>query len=44
MTADHALLFDDILINAGTLVNGISTRFLPLEEIPARFNYWHVEL
>ena len=44
VTADHALLFDDMLINAGTLVNGATIRLLPLEEMPARFNYWHVEL
>ena len=44
MTADHALLFGDMLINAGTLVNGTTIRLLPLEEMPARFNYWHVEL
>ena len=44
LTADHALLFDDMLINAGTLVNGTTIRLLPLEEMPARFNYWHVEL
>ena len=44
VTADHALLFDDMLINAGTLVNGTSIRLLLLSEMPARFNYWHVEL
>ena len=45
MTADHALLFDDMLINAGALAeDGTPIRFLPLEEMPARFNYWHVEL
>ena len=44
VTADHALLFGDMLINAGTLVNGTTIRLLPLEEMPARFNYWHVEL
>ena len=44
VTADHALLFDDMLINAGTLINGTTIRLLPLSEMPARFNYWHVEL
>ena len=44
VTADHALLFDDMLINAGTLVNGTTIRLLPLAGLPARFNYWHVEL
>ena len=44
LTADHALLFGDMLINAGTLVNGTTIRLLPLAGLPARFNYWHVEL
>ena len=44
LTADHALLFDDILINAGTLVNGTTIRLLPLAGLPARFAWWHVEL
>ena len=44
VTGDHALLFDDMLVNAGTLVNGTTIRLLSLEEMPARFNYWHVEL
>ena len=41
---DHALLFDDMLINAGTLVNGTTIRLLPLAGLPSMFNYWHVEL
>ena len=44
VTADHALLFDDMLINAGTLVNGTTIRLLPLAELPTRFVWWHVEL
>ena len=44
VTADHALLFDDMLINAGTLVNGTTIRLLPLAGLPASFNYWHLEL
>ena len=45
VTGDHALLFGDMLVNAGTLAeDGTPIRFLPLEEMPARFNYWHVEL
>ena len=44
VTADHALLFDDMLINAGTLVNGTTIRLLPLAGLPSMFNYWHVEL
>ena len=44
MTGDHALLFDDMLINAGTLVNGTTIRLLPLAGLPTRFTWWHVEL
>ena len=44
VTADHALLFDDMLINAGTLVNGTTIRLLPLAGLPSMFTYWHVEL
>ena len=44
VTADHALLFDDMLINAGTLVNGTTIRLLPLAGLPTRFTWWHVEL
>ena len=44
VTGDHALLFDDMLINAGTLVNGTTIRLLPLAGLPSMFNYWHVEL
>ena len=45
VTADHALLFGDMLVNAGTLAeDGTPVRFLPLAELPTRFIWWHVEL
>ena len=45
VTADHALLFDDMLINAGALAeDGTTIRLLPLAGLPSMFNYWHVEL
>ena len=45
VTADHALLFGDMLINAGTLAeDGTPIRFLPLSEMPTKFVWWHVEL
>ena len=45
MTADHALLFGDMLVNAGTLAeDGTPIRFVPLAELPTRFIWWHVEL
>ena len=45
MTADHALPFGDMLVNAGTLAeDGTTIRLLPLSEMPTRFIWWHVEL
>jgi len=45
LTADHALLFGDMLVNAGTLAeDGTPVRFAPLSEMPTRFAWWHVEL
>ena len=45
VTGDHALLFDDMLVNAGTLAeDGTPIRFVPLSEMPTRFVWWHVEL
>ena len=45
VTADHALLFGDMLVNAGTLAeDGTPIRFVPLSEMPTKFVWWHVEL
>ena len=45
VTADHALLFGDMLVNAGALAeDGTPIRFVPLAELPTRFVWWHVEL
>ena len=44
VTGDHALLFGDLLINAGALVNGTSIRLVPLAEMPTKFTWWHLEL
>ena len=45
VTADHALLFGDMLVNAGTPAeDGTPVRFAPLSEMPTRFAWWHVEL
>lgn len=43
VTADHALLVDGMLINAGALVNGATIRPVPLHQMPPRFSYWHIE-
>ncbi|MEO1140581.1 MAG: Hint domain-containing protein [Pseudomonadota bacterium] len=43
ITADHALLIDDMLVNAGALVNHDTIQFVPLSEMPAEFTYYHIE-
>jgi len=41
LTADHALLIDGLLINAGALVNG--TTITDLRDLPERVTVYHVE-
>lgn len=43
LTADHALLVDEVLVNAGALVNGTTIRFEPLSRLPASFEVYHIE-
>jgi hypothetical protein len=42
VSADHAVLVEDILIQAGALVNGVS--ILREQNVPETFTYYHVEL
>jgi inosine/xanthosine triphosphate pyrophosphatase family protein len=42
VSADHAVLVEDILIQAGALVNGVS--ILREKNVPETFTYYHVEL
>jgi hypothetical protein len=42
VSPDHALLVDDVLIQAGALVNG--TSIVRESRVPPRFTYYHVEL
>jgi hypothetical protein len=42
LSPDHALLIDNVLINAGALVNG--TSIIRETDVPATFTYYHVEL
>jgi hypothetical protein len=43
LTADHALIFDGLAINAGALVNGTTITLEPLAALPDRVTYYHVE-
>jgi hypothetical protein len=42
VSAEHALLVEDILVQAGALVNGISV--IREADVPETFTYYHVEL
>jgi Hint domain len=42
LSPDHAILVDDVLIQAGALVNGIS--IVRETKVPETFTYYHVEL
>jgi ELWxxDGT repeat protein len=42
VTPDHAVLVDDVLIQAGALVNG--TSIVRERNVPERFTYYHIEL
>ena len=43
LTADHGLILDDLVINAGALVNGTSIQFVPASELPNPMIVYHVE-
>jgi hypothetical protein len=42
VSPDHALLIEDVLVNAGALVNGAS--IVREADVPEIFTYWHIEL
>jgi len=43
LTADHALLIDRLLVDAGALVNGRSIVSVPLSEFDGSYTVYHVE-
>ncbi|MAQ85223.1 MAG: hypothetical protein CMH12_18515 [Maritimibacter sp.] len=43
LTTDHALIMDGLAITAGALVNGSTIAFEPIESLPDRVTYYHVE-
>ena len=43
LSANHAMVMGDMLVNAGAMVNGDTIRFVKLSDMPATFTYYHVE-
>ncbi|PWK60648.1 Hint domain-containing protein [Roseicyclus mahoneyensis] len=43
LTADHALMIDGVLVNAGALVNGTTIRPVPLDELGGSYTVYHIE-
>ncbi|MEE4173087.1 MAG: Hint domain-containing protein [Xanthomonadales bacterium] len=43
LTADHALIIEGLAINAGALVNGVTVVRDPIDSLPDRVTYYHVE-
>ncbi|PWK62257.1 Hint domain-containing protein [Roseicyclus mahoneyensis] len=43
VTADHGMILDGLVVNAGALVNGTTITLVPLAALPARVTYYHVE-
>ncbi|WP_435258060.1 Hint domain-containing protein [Thioclava sp. FR2] len=43
VTADHGMIIDDLLVNAGALVNGTTIRRVMLSEMDATFTVYHIE-
>ncbi|WP_435258033.1 Hint domain-containing protein [Thioclava sp. FR2] len=43
VTADHGMIIDDLLVNAGALVNGTTIRRVMLSEMSETFTAYHIE-
>ena len=43
VTADHGMVLDGLVINAGALVNGTTIDYVPLSDLPDRVTYYHIE-
>lgn len=43
LTADHALLIDGLLVNAGALVNGTPIDYVSLSELGESYTVYHIE-
>jgi hypothetical protein len=43
VSADHGMVWEGVVVNAGALVNGTSIRLVPRAELPAEYTYFHIE-
>ena len=43
VTADHGMVIDGLIINASALINGTTIDWVPMDELPDRVTYYHVE-
>ena len=43
VTADHGLMIEDLLVNAGAFVNGTTIRRMGIADMPAEFTVFHIE-
>lgn len=43
LTAEHALVLEGLAINAGALVNGATITLEPIDSLPVRKTYFHIE-
>jgi len=43
LSANHGMIWQGMVVNAGALVNGTTIRFVPLAEMPGEFTYFHIE-
>ena len=43
LTADHALMLQGVLVNAGVLVNGTTVTEVPASQLPERVTVYHIE-
>ncbi|WJS85372.1 Hint domain-containing protein [Paracoccus sp. TOH] len=43
LSADHGLIVDGMVVNAGAMVNGGSIHFVDLAQMPEEFTYYHIE-
>lgn len=43
LTAEHGMILDGLVINAGAMINGETIRAVPMAEMPKVFVYYHVE-